>query len=80
MILFHIVILNKKASGVRIYNIKLILMLSFILILFVFCITLFYDNWFARYIIIALTVIVVILNRKYFFNMLKTLKFKKIKE
>ncbi len=78
--LFHIVILNKKASGVRIYNIKLILTLSFILILFVFCITLFYDNWCARYMIIALTVIVVILNKKYFFNMLKTLKFKKIKE
>lgn len=71
---FHIIVLNKKASGVRIYDIKFIVILSLLLMIFSLGIVFVYDMWLIRYMIIVLVSVVVLINRKYFLYKLKIIK------
>ena len=72
--MFHIKVLDKNVSGVRIYDMKFIVLISAALVIFALSIAFVYDVIIVRYAVIAAICIVMFVKRNYFIKKIKGLK------
>lgn len=72
--IFHIRVLNKRAPGIRIYDMKYILSISVILTVFVLATVFVYDFNIVRYSIVILIIAVLLIKRNYFIGRIKDMK------
>ncbi len=72
--LFHIKVLNKMTDGVRVYDMKFIVLISAVLVIFALSVVFVYDAIVVRYSIIAAICIVMFIKRNYFIEKIKSMK------
>ncbi len=72
--LFHIKVLNKMTDGVRVYDMKFIVLISAALVMFALSVVFVYDMIIVRYAIIAAICIVMIIKRNYFIEKIKAIR------
>ena len=72
--LFHIKVLKKMTDGVRVYDMKFIVLISVALVMFALSIVFVYDMIIVRYAIIAAICIVMFIKRNYFIEKIKAIR------
>ncbi len=72
--LFHIKVLNKMTDGVRVYDMKFIVLISAAMVIFALSVVFVYDVIIVRYAIIAAICTVMFIKRNYFIEKIKSLK------
>ncbi len=71
---FMRLVCRKYLNGAKVYDGKVILALSVLFVVLSFGMMLLYDYWFIRYILIAVTMIILFYKRQMLFQLLKTVK------
>ena len=71
---FMRLVCRKYLNGAKVYDGKVILALSVLFVVLSFGMMLLYDYWFIRYILIAITMIILFYKRQMLFQLLKTVK------